>query len=85
MIYNPTNKFHQKQAIEKLKYFNLIILKICWNIILKIHKKVIFFYKIYDIQKVFGFYLKKTNQLFFVKCKIIRIKVKKVFLFELKI
>lgn len=37
------------------------------------------------MQKVFGFYPNKKNQLFKLKYKIIRIKVKKVFLFELKI
>lgn len=44
-----------------------------------------FFSKKLDLTEVFGFNAKQKNQLFFCKVKIIRIKVKKVFLFKLKI
>ena len=44
-----------------------------------------FFCKKLDLWKVFGFNVKQKKALFFGKVKIIRIKVKKVFLFKLKI
>jgi hypothetical protein len=44
-----------------------------------------FFCKKLDLWEVFGFNAKQKKQLFLGKVKIIRIKVKKVFLFKLKI
>jgi hypothetical protein len=44
-----------------------------------------FFCKKLDLQEVFGFNVKQKKLLFLGKVKIFRIKVKKVFLFKLKI
>jgi hypothetical protein len=44
-----------------------------------------FFCKKLYLSEVFGFNAKQKKALFFGKVKIIRIKVKKVFLFKLKI